>query len=203
MNTTQLVMIAAAFLFIILAPLLMRLLVRLLGSSTESDYQYRKQKTLFSAAERSFLGVLDRAIGEQYRVLGKVRIADVITPEKGMSRKHWQSAFNKISAKHFDYLLCDKHTLEAIAAIELDDSSHKRTKTQSRDQLIAQACQSACLPLIRFDAKRSYQLATVRTTIYAALPSGLQPAFANETQAAQAAPIAQETSPQTLTVDKI
>ena len=110
-------------------------------------------------------------MGDQYRILGKVRIADVITPEKGMNRKHWQIAFNRISAKHFDYLLCDKLTLEVIAAIELDDKSHKQTRTQQRDLLIEQACESAKLPLIRFDAKRSYQLELIRSTIHTALPA--------------------------------
>lgn len=88
----------------------LRLLTLLIKPSRDDSYNYRKQKVLFTAAERSFLGILDQAVGDQYRILGKVRIADVLTPEKGMTRKHWQIAFNKISSKHFDYVLCDKQT---------------------------------------------------------------------------------------------
>ncbi|CAM2907580.1 DUF2726 domain-containing protein [Shewanella loihica] len=162
---------AMAFGFIIILTLLSRL-----GSSTSSrHYQYRKHKALFTPAERSFLGVLDNAVGEQYRILGKVRIADVITPEKGMTRQHWQNAFNKISAKHFDYLLCDKQTLDVIAAIELDDKSHKQAKTIARDQLVEDACRTAGLPLIRFDAKRGYHVESVRTTIASTLEPDFEP----------------------------
>ncbi len=162
---------AMAFGFIIILTLLSRL-----GSSTSNrHYQYRKHKALFTPAERSFLGVLDNAVSEQYRILGKVRIADVITPEKGMTRQHWQNAFNKISAKHFDYLLCDKQTLDVIAAIELDDTSHKQAKTIARDQLVEDACRTARLPLIRFDAKRSYHVESVRTTIASTLEPNFEP----------------------------
>ena len=37
---------------------------------------YDLQETLFSPAERSFLGVLDLAVGDQARVFAKVRVAD-------------------------------------------------------------------------------------------------------------------------------
>lgn len=181
MNSNQLILIGLGLAIIIFVPLLLRIFTNLLIPSSDNNYRYRKQDALFSSAERSFLGILDQAVGEQFRVLGKVRIADVITPEKGMNRKYWQIAFNRISAKHFDYLLCDKNTLEVIAAIELDDKSHKQTRTQQRDLLIEQAYESAKLPLIRFDAKRSYQLELIRSTIHAALPA--------KTHAAEESPI--------------
>lgn len=85
-------------------------------------YRYCQSTPLFSAAERSFLGVLDLAVAQQYRVFGKVRVADILLPAKGLNRSHWRIAFNKIAAKHFDYVLCDKETLAVIAMIELDDN---------------------------------------------------------------------------------
>lgn len=78
----------------------------LVKSPKGKGYNYRQRGALFTKAERSFLGVLEQSISDQYRVLGKVRVADILTPEKGMGRKHWQIAFNKISSKHFDYVLC-------------------------------------------------------------------------------------------------
>lgn len=148
------------FAFLLLASFFLR------GGDGKTYYRYQKRKALFSPAERSFLGVVDNAVGSEYRVLGKVRIADIIAPAKGMNRKNWQVAFNKISAKHFDYVLCDKATLAVIAVIELDDKSHKQKRSQARDQLIEQACDSANLPLVRFEAKRSYQIDDVKTKLF-------------------------------------
>lgn len=44
---------------------------------------YDLQEALFSPAERSFLGVLDLAVGDKARVFAKVRVADVLTPQIG------------------------------------------------------------------------------------------------------------------------
>ncbi|GIU39970.1 hypothetical protein TUM3794_16760 [Shewanella colwelliana] len=165
MDLVQLILIALGLAIMLIVPFI----ARLISPSNDNSYTYRKHKALFSPAERSFLGVLDQAIGDQYRVLGKVRIADVITPQKGMSRQHWQGAFNRISAKHFDYLLCDKESLNVVAAIELDDNSHQRANRQQRDQLITDACLTAELPLIRFSAQRSYHIDKVRSSIHTSL----------------------------------
>ena len=130
-----------------------------------NQYSYRIKGPLFSPAERSFLGVIDAAVSDTYRVFGKVRVADVLSPQKGMSRKHWQIAFNKISAKHFDYVLCCKDTLKIIAVIELDDKSHNKAASKNRDKLLKEACESASLTLVRFPAKASYSIAEVRQSV--------------------------------------
>lgn len=130
--------------------------------STSEVLLYRRQKTLFTKAERSFLGALELALPDNFRVLGKVRVADVITPVSGMSKKQWWIAFNKISAKHFDYVLCEKDTLNIVAAIELDDKSHGSEKQQRRDFLLNKACASANLKLIRFPAQHNYQIQDIQ-----------------------------------------
>jgi len=137
--------------------------------SKSSQVKYLKRGALFSPAERSFLGVLEKALESEYRILGKVRIADVLTPERGHSRKKWQIAFNKISAKHFDFVLCHVNTLEVIAVVELDDKSHNRQKAKARDQIVQSACESSGLPLIRFAAKASYQIRDIRHLVETAI----------------------------------
>lgn len=126
---------------------------------------YDVQETLFSPAERSFLGVLDLAVGDQARVFAKVRVADVLTPEAGMGKSKWQQAFNKISAKHVDYLLCHPADLSFICAIELDDSSHRQQKRRARDSFLKAAFDSAGLPLLQIPASSHYQVEELRDLI--------------------------------------
>jgi len=147
----------------------------LLKAPAGKGYNYRKTGKLFTSAERSFLGVIDQAISDKYRVFGKVRVADIITPAKGMSRKSWQTAFNRIAAKHFDYVLCSKDKLEVIAVIELDDKSHNSKNSQKRDSLLENACNTAELELIRFKAKSSYQVQAVREQIETSLNKSFKP----------------------------
>ena len=141
---------------------LLAVLIRLFASRYEAAY---RQKELLSPAERSFLGVLNQAAGEEWRVFAKVRIADVLTPAKGLNRSRWQSAFNAISAKHFDFLLCDPADCAPKVAVELDDKSHERASRQKRDRLVESACASAGLPLLRVKAARAYQIAEIRDQI--------------------------------------
>ena len=76
---------------------------------------YELQETLFSPAERAFLGVLDLAVGDQARVFAKVRVADVLTPQARLGKGKWQQAFDMISAKRFDYLLCHPSDLSCLS----------------------------------------------------------------------------------------
>jgi hypothetical protein len=87
-----------------------------------------------------------------------VRVADVITPSKSPDMSRRQSAFNRISSKHFDYILCDPNTLSVEQVVELHDKSHKTTKRAERDELLRAACESAGLPLREFSAKARYSI---------------------------------------------
>jgi hypothetical protein len=124
---------------------------------------------LFSPAERSFLGVLDQAVGSDFRIFGKVRVADVVSVAKGTPKALWQRAFNKISAKHFDYVLCRPTDLKPVCVIELNDQSHAEDSRKGRDQFLAGVCATAGIPLIFFAAKRSYTLNEVCNQIATAM----------------------------------
>lgn len=126
---------------------------------------YRTNGPLFSKAERSFYGVLNQAISDEQVLMGKVRVADILSPEKGLNKSNWQTAFNKIAYKHFDYILCEKSTLNVLAAIELDDKSHQSKRSISRDTFLNEACKSAGFKLIRFPAQKAYQISEVKKQI--------------------------------------
>jgi ssDNA-binding Zn-finger/Zn-ribbon topoisomerase 1 len=89
----------------------------------------------------------------------------VIGPANGMNKSKRQIAFNKISAKHFDFVLCDKKNLSVVCAIELDDKSHLQKKTIARDKLVNSACNTAGLPLVRFKAKATYKRNEIEETL--------------------------------------
>ena len=82
-------------------------------------YKYKKFERIVSPAERSFLGVLNAVLDDEIIILTKVRVADVLTPLPTKDRGLWQRAFNSISSKHFDFVLCKSDDLSIICAIEL------------------------------------------------------------------------------------
>ncbi len=137
----------------------------------ESHFPYEPQEVIFSSAERSFFGVLVQAVGEDAVVLGKVRIADVMKPRKGLNRSDWQKAFNRISAKHFDYVVCTPDTLSVIAVVELDDRSHAKKKRMERDQFVESACSAAGITLHRVKARAAYNVVSLKELIFPPVPA--------------------------------
>ncbi|MGA9453526.1 MAG: DUF2726 domain-containing protein, partial [Verrucomicrobiia bacterium] len=81
---------------------------------------YEAVPALLTPAERSFFGVLQQALGSDYHVFAKVRLADIVRPVRNPSRSGWQSAFNRITGKHVDFVLCDPARLGVVGVIELD-----------------------------------------------------------------------------------
>jgi hypothetical protein len=113
---------------------------------------------LFSPAERSFLGVLDRVVGSEHRVFGKVRVADLALVKSGLVAAKRQAALNRVAAKHFDLVVCRSSDLAVVCAVELNDSSHSSKRAQARDELLAKVCEVIGLPLVQLQAKRAYSV---------------------------------------------
>tara|TARA_R110000772_G_scaffold175564_4_gene287309 strand:- start:27 stop:362 length:336 start_codon:yes stop_codon:yes gene_type:complete len=110
--------------------------------------------------------VLKIAISEQYDIFAKVRLADLVSVNKGVSREVWGKSFNKIKAKHIDFILCEKSTSKILCAIELDDQSHSKIKRQERDEFVTKVLSIVALPFVRFDVTRTYQSDAVKASYY-------------------------------------
>mgnify|MGYP001221654385 CR=1 FL=1 len=123
---------------------------------------YQSRQVLFTPAERSFLGVLEQALDSRYRVMGKVRLCDVIEVQKGLPKADWRSAHNKIDRKHLDFVVLHKHDLSVAAVIELDDKTHQRKDRVSRDDFLNNAFKTTNIPFLRFPAQKGYAIEEVK-----------------------------------------
>jgi Protein of unknown function (DUF2726) len=160
------------FLLVLVIVILIALAAFLKGAKTgagSDGFPYQRNKALFSPAERSFLGALEQAVGGEYRVFGKVRIADVASVRSNPNRAFWQRAFNRISAKHFDFILCKPDDLSIVCAVELDDKSHQQMKRKDRDDFVAGLCIAIDLPLLQIPAQRAYSVPELRSRVSLAI----------------------------------
>jgi len=128
-------------------------------------FSFESRDTLFTPAERSFLGVLEQALEGRYRVFGKVRLGDIVKPAKGLSNSKRTSALNRINQKHLDFVLCSVADLSVIGVVELDDQSHGREDRAGRDEFVDQALAGAKIPVARFSAKKGYAIQEVRSKL--------------------------------------
>ena len=114
---------------------------------------YAVVPAFMTPAEADFDLVLCRCVDDPLlRVHRKVRMADVLRVVPGSAR--WQYWFNRISAKHADFVVCLGQ--RPIAIIELDDSSHNSPKRRARDEFVDKAYAAASLPILHVRAARSY-----------------------------------------------
>lgn len=139
------------------------------GGGSSVGLPYRLEKSLFSAAERSFLGVLDQAVGPEHRVFGKVRVADLAAVKPGLSQSARRGALNRVGSKHFDFVVCRASDLAVVCVVELNDKSHASKRAQARDELLTNVCRVIGLPLLKVPAKRSYVMQELRTQVLSAI----------------------------------
>ena len=152
------------YLIILAAVVALLVILRMPKRQTEPQpFPYQSREFLLSPAERSFLGVLDQALANAaYRVFVKVRLADVVEVDKGLQRSAWQSAFNSISRKHVDFVICRSDDMGIVGAIELDDESHEKGKRKDRDAVVEKILEAADIPLLRVKAATGYAPSELR-----------------------------------------
>jgi len=148
---------------VIVGLLLLQLLLKgIFGKRRQRVARYRPTTHLFTAAERSFYGVLVGAVGPDYKVFGKVRLADIILPEGAESSSAWWSAFNRVAYKHIDFVICEQATSKIHCCVELDDSSHARRDRKERDEFLEEMLSQSGVPLLRVPAQRGYTPSRIR-----------------------------------------
>ena len=153
---SPLFLVVPVFLFILLA------LGR--GKKGTVTYPYVAAPGLFTEAESRFLRALEQAAPE-YRMFGKVRVADVIGVQKGLSNSARTSALNRITSKHIDFVLCRPHDLSVVCAVELDDKTHERKDRRARDVFLENALAAADVPLVRVKTAKSYDVAELQSLL--------------------------------------
>ena len=80
------------------------------------------------------------------QVLIKMRLADIMAVKS--TEKDYMAAFNRIKAKHTDFILTDPGTMEVLMGIELDDKSHEQDERIERDIFVDGAYKACGIPLL-------------------------------------------------------
>ncbi len=154
------------------------------GKAAAVELPYALEDQLLTNAEVSFYHVLARATGAAYAVCPKVRLADILSiTVKGGGR---MSAFNRISAKHVDFLLCDPQTMKPVLAVELDDSSHGSSHRAQRDEFVDSVYRAVGLPVLHMSVRRGYSLQEIEAAIAEALGDAAPTAEAEHAEGTRA-----------------
>lgn len=100
-------------------------------------------KPLLSPPEARFHEVLAAISGGRVHIMCKPRLADVFDHAKE------NGAFQAISQKHVDFLVCRPGDWMPMLGIEVDDSSHNREDRKKRDWFVNNLFAHVGVPLLR------------------------------------------------------
>lgn len=93
---------------------------------------------------KSLKNITDKA---NLQILAKIRLADLIEVNNGLTQSEWGHYFSKIKSKHIDFAIADN--MKIIMLIEIDDNTHKRVDREKRDTFVENALKSANYTFIR------------------------------------------------------
>lgn len=120
---------------------------------------YVRRPALLSPAEQVLYGRLHQASGPEFHICPKVRLPDAA--EVRGDALEWQNAWNRIAAKHLDFLLVSSDTWQPMLAVELEDTGDR----QRLDDLMERALVAAGLPILRIKARTDYDPIWLRQEI--------------------------------------
>ncbi|SKA75707.1 Protein of unknown function [Prosthecobacter debontii] len=115
------------------------------------EWKYQA-KPLLSSTEAHFHTVLASLSDGRCHILCKPRLADFL------DHGHDKVAFNKISQKHVDFLVCRTGDWMPMLAIELDDASHEKKAAKERDMLVNAIFAQVGIPLVRIHCSEVQQV---------------------------------------------
>jgi len=127
-------------------------------------FPFRVRDDFLSNAEISFYHVLQLALNGEGVICPKVSLAELFFIT---DNKEFQRYFNMISRKRIDFLVCDPITMRPLYGVELDDQSHQKAARIQRDAFVEKLFSQAGIPLLRFPAKATYNLADVKLQLKA------------------------------------
>lgn len=122
-------------------------------------FPYKVKKSILSSAELNFYNQLKYHTNEfDVIILAKVRLADIVSVKKIKDRiKYW----NKIQAKHIDFIIC---TIDStpIVGIELDDRSHKLKSAYQNDTFKNKLFEEIGISLFRIPCSSNYDFLAIK-----------------------------------------
>ncbi len=93
-----------------------------------------RKKPLLTGNEAEFFRRLKRAL-PAYEVFPQVSFAAILTDDNKLSSKARWHVRAKFDRKIADFVICDRHTLNIVALVELDDRTHTASADRQRDAL--------------------------------------------------------------------
>jgi hypothetical protein len=128
-------------------------------------YMYAKHAHLLTSEEKTLFIALDQIFAtENYRILAKVRLSEILKPDHSLALNERRAATERLLHKCLDFVVCEKESFAVIGVIKLLKSS-QRLDTQIRARFVNLALQTAQIPILELFIQNRYELSTLRDSL--------------------------------------
>ncbi len=154
--------------FIMLLLVLLVVVIALVASrfiDNSNPFQVQRKASLLSPVERSFLGLLEKAVQNEYRIVNRVKLADVLDIRDSVSEKNRRSTLLKLNSKYLDYVLCEPDSMKVIAVLDLVNTKSKEGHKAVPDWFVSGALEAAGVPYLRIGIKAGYTVSELQAAL--------------------------------------
>ncbi|MDX1678407.1 DUF2726 domain-containing protein [Arsukibacterium sp.] len=130
-----------------------------------NPFQVQKRSNLFSPVERSFQNLLEKAVEGEYKILNRIKLADVLEVKENANEKARRSTLVKLNAKYLDFVLCAANDLRVVAVLDLVNNSSKDGHKAAPDWFVSGALEAAGVPYLRIKIKAGYTAADLQQAL--------------------------------------
>ena len=137
------------------------------GLRQRNRLPYRVDAFLLSPPQRAFAAVLERAVGQDYRVYAKVRAADIIEVERRLDRRARERAAERLAEQVFDFVICTRESSAIACAVNL--AARSRLSRRPPKNRLDRICAAAKLPFVRFRESDVYSVVEIEEQVFSAM----------------------------------
>ncbi|WP_019676643.1 DUF2726 domain-containing protein [Arsukibacterium perlucidum] len=130
-----------------------------------NPFQVQRRSSLFSPVERSFQNLLEKAVEGEYKILNRIKLADLIEVKENANEKARRSTQVKLNAKYLDFVLCAADDLRVVAVLDLVNNSNKDGHKAAPDWFVSGALEAAGVPYLRIKIKAGYTSADLQQAL--------------------------------------
>ena len=127
-------------------------------------FPFDSKKAIFTPAEKNFQNLVEQAMGTKYRIINRVKLADIVSIRNGVSNRAGQTASNNANSKYLDFVICERDSMKLLGVIDLVDTQGKGYKIK-KDWFVSGALEAAAIPHIRIKVKPNYTIDEIRACI--------------------------------------
>jgi len=164
----ELILFALISLIVIVGVLASRL------NDNSFPFPFDSKPSVFTPAEKNFQNLVEQAMGSNYRIINRVKLADIVTIRNGVSSRASQSAATNAEGKYLDFVICERSSMKLLGAIDLVDTQGKGYKIK-KDWFVSGALEAASIPHLRIKIKANYTLDEIRACINSRLLGNSSP----------------------------